>query len=154
MTDQALVRLRRYAQWLDAGITIPGLGWRIGVESLLGLFPGFGDAAGAGLSGWIFVEAARRGASSVTLSRIAANIAIDALVGAVPIAGDFFDFAWKANLKNVELLERHNASPAVAHRADRRFVTLLTVGVVVACAVPIAGGFLLLVKLLSLLSGP
>lgn len=122
------------------------------MESLLGLFPGFGDAAGAALGGWIFLEAVRRGAKTATLVRMAANLAIDTLVGAIPVLGDLFDFAWKANLRNMALLERMAAEPSAAHRADRRFVALLTVAIVVICAAPILGGLALLLHILSLLA--
>jgi len=97
----------KLAYWLDAGIRVPGTNMRFGLDPILGLIPGFGDAAGAILAGWILVEAVRLGASRATVLRIAGNVAIDAAVGAVPLLGDIFDFAWKANLRNVALLERH-----------------------------------------------
>ncbi len=81
------------------------------------------------LAGWILVEAMRLGASRATVMRIAGNVALDALGGAVPFLGDIFDFAWKANLRNVALLERHLAAPARAARADRSFVLLVMCGV-------------------------
>ncbi|HEV8304025.1 MAG TPA: DUF4112 domain-containing protein [Gemmatimonadales bacterium] len=107
--EDRLTRLRRFATWLDAGIAIPGTRIRFGLDPLLGLVPGVGDAAGALLAGWILVEAIRLGASPATLVRIVSNIALDALIGAIPLLGDAFDFVWKANLKNVALLERHTA---------------------------------------------
>ncbi len=116
---------------MDAGIRIPGTNLRFGLDPILGLIPGAGDAAGAVLAGWILVEAIRLGASRATVLRIAGNVALDALVGAVPVLGDIFDFAWKANLRNVVLLERHLAAPGQAARADRLFV-LLVMGSVLA----------------------
>ncbi len=110
---------------MDAGIRIPGTNLRFGLDPILGLVPGAGDAAGAVLAGWILVEAIRLGASRATVLRIAGNVALDALVGAVPLLGDIFDFAWKANLRNVALLERYVAMPAQAARADRSFVVLV-----------------------------
>jgi hypothetical protein len=121
--------LSKFAYWLDAGIRIPGTNLRFGLDPILGLIPGGGDAAGAVLSGWILVEAVRLGASRATLLRIAGNVALDAGLGAVPIIGDIFDFAWKANLRNVALLERHLALPGGAERADRSFVLLVVLGV-------------------------
>ena len=121
----------KLAYWLDAGIRIPGTSLRFGLDPILGLIPGFGDAAGAILAGWILVEAVRLGASRATVIRIAGNVALDAAVGAIPLLGDIFDFAWKANLRNVALLERHLAAPDRAERADRSFVLLLIGGVVV-----------------------
>ena len=110
---------------MDAGIRVPGTNLRFGLDPILGLIPGVGDAAGAVLAGWILVEAIRLGASRATLIRIAGNLALDAVVGAVPVLGDIFDFAWKANLRNVALLERHLAAPERAERADRSFVFIV-----------------------------
>ena len=135
----------RLAYWLDAGIRIPGTNLRFGLDPILGLIPVIGDAAGAVLAGWILVEAVRLGASRATLVRIAGNVALDAGLGAVPFIGDIFDFAWKANLRNVALLERHLAAPVRAQRADRSFVALVIFGLSVG-----AVGLLVLGSLLTL----
>ena len=116
---------------------------RFGLDPILGLIPGFGDAAGAILAGWILVEAVRLGASRATVLRMAGNVAFDALVGAVPVLGDIFDFVWKANLRNVALLERHLAAPDRAERADRSFVLVVICGVVVMALGLLALGILL-----------
>jgi hypothetical protein len=136
---------------LDAGIRIPGTNLRFGLDPILGLIPGAGDAAGAVLAGWILVEAVRLGASRATLVRIAGNVALDAGLGAVPILGDIFDFAWKANLRNVALLERHLATPVRAQRADRSFVVLVISGVCVLTVALLAAGTLLTVWALRIL---
>jgi len=133
----------KFAYWLDAGIRIPGTDLRFGLDPLLGLIPGAGDAAGAVLAGWIVVEAIRLGASRATVLRIAGNVALDAAVGAVPFIGDIFDFAWKANLRNVALLERHLAAPDRAQRADRSFNALVLCGVSVMVLGLLALGILL-----------
>lgn len=138
-----VARLRRFAFWLDAGMAVPGTPLRVGLDPVLGLVPGLGDAAGAVLAAWTLVEAIRLGAPRATLARIASNIAIDALIGAVPVLGDVFDVFWKANLKNVALLERHVVDPAGAGKSDRLFVTLLVGGVVVLCGGLLVGGLLL-----------
>lgn len=82
----------------------------IGLDPLIGLIPGLGDLIGAGVAIWVVAEAARLGASGFVLFRMGLNIAIDTLGGAIPVAGDVFDALWKANLKNVRLLERHLAA--------------------------------------------
>ena len=144
----SVARLRRFAVWLDAGIAVPGTSVRVGLDPVLGLVPGLGDAAGALLAAWILVAAIRLGASRATLARIASNIAIDALIGAIPLLGDAFDVVWKANLRNVELLERHAIDPAGAGKSDRLFVALLVGGVVVLCGGLLVGGVLLTAWLL------
>jgi uncharacterized membrane protein len=127
----SFARAATFAYWLDAGIRVPGTNLRFGLDPILGLIPGFGDAAGAILAGWILIEAVRLGASRATLLRMAGNVAIDAVGGAIPLIGDAFDFVWKANLRNVALLERHLTAPAHAQRADRSFVLLVISGVLV-----------------------
>ena len=148
-----LARLRRMAFWLDAGIAVPGTSVRVGLDPLLGLVPGLGDAVGALLSAWLLVEAIRLGAPRATLARIGSNIALDALIGAVPLLGDAFDVVWKANLKNVALLERHAMDPAGAGKSDRLFVTLLVGGVVALCGGLLVGGALLTAWLIRALAG-
>jgi hypothetical protein len=128
-SSPSLDAARKFAYWLDAGIRVPGTNFRFGFDPILGLIPGVGDAAGAVLAGWILVEAFRLGASRATVIRMAGNVALDAAVGAVPLIGDIFDFVWKANLRNVALLERHLAAPDRAARADRSFVLLVLFGV-------------------------
>lgn len=126
--EQRLARAQRVARLWDGIIRIPGTPFSIGLDPLLGLVPGAGDALAAGVSGWLVLEATRLGAPASTLVRMLTNVAIDALVGAVPVAGDVFDFAWKANIKNVALLERHVAEPGAARRAGRGW--LVAVGAV------------------------
>jgi hypothetical protein len=136
--------------WLDAGFRIPGTNIRFGLDPILGLIPGAGDAAGAVLAGWIFVEAIRLGASRATLIRIAGNVALDAGLGAVPVLGDIFDFVWKANLRNVALLERHVLAPERGRRADRFFIACMIGGVILVIAGVLVLGILLTRWLLRL----
>lgn len=112
-------RLRRIAQLYDAGIRIPGTRLTIGLDPLIGLIPGLGDLIGAGIAIWIVAEAAQLGVSGLVLLRMGLNIAIDTLGGAIPVAGDVFDALWKANLKNVRLLERHLIATGVVDRSAR-----------------------------------
>jgi hypothetical protein len=97
-------RLNRLAWLLDSSMRVPGTDFRIGLDALLGLLPGAGDAAGVLLSGYIVLEAARMGAPGRTLVPMVLNVAVEAFVGAIPLAGDVFDAAWKANQRNVSLL--------------------------------------------------
>ncbi len=150
-TNNRLEHLRRYSSWLDEGIRLPGTRLRIGLDPILGLVPGVGDAAGAILAAAILLEAVRRGVTRFTFVRMAANIALDALLGSVPLIGDVFDAAWKANLRNLALLERHIALPSAATRADRLFVFVLGGGLLVLCLSLVVGGALLTVWLLGYL---
>lgn len=133
---------------MDAGFRVPVTGWRFGMDPLIGLVPGLGDAIGALLAAWILLEGIRLGASRATLLRIAGNIAVDAVTGAVPVIGDVFDAVWKVNLRNVALLERHVLDATRAARADRSFVVLLGAGVLALCAALAVSGALLAAALL------
>ena len=119
MNDSDLKRARAVARALDTAVGVPGTPLRLGLDALLGLIPGAGDAIGAVLSGYIVLIAARRGVPGAVLGRMLANIGVDTLLGSIPIIGDLFDVAYKSNIKNVELLERHAAQPAVVERGSR-----------------------------------
>ena len=141
--DARLQRLRRYALWMDAGFRVPFTSLRFGVDPIIGLVPGLGDAAGALMAGWVLLEAVRLGASRTTLMRMAGNIATDTVLGVVPVVGDIVDVVWKANLRNVALLERHAADAPGARAADRRFVIVLLGAVALLCLAVAIGGVLL-----------
>lgn len=111
-SQRHLVRARALATLLDSSIPVPGTGRRIGLDPLIGVVPFVGDFAGAILSGYIVIAAALSGVPAFTLIRMLGNIAIDTLVGCIPVLGDAFDAAWKSNLMNVALFERHVARNA------------------------------------------
>ena len=142
-------RLRRLAWLLDSSIPIPGTGWSIGVDALIGLFPFLGDLAGVLLSGYILVEAARLGASKALLGRMALNIAVEGVAGLVPFFGDLFDAAFKANQRNVRLLDAWLDRPAAAERASR----WMLLAILAALAAVMIGGFVLLLLALGFLFG-
>jgi Domain of unknown function (DUF4112) len=109
--DEArLKRVLLLSRLLDEQFRIPGTTYRVGLDGLLGLIPGVGDAAGALLSTYILYEAIRLGAPKTVLLRMVANIGIDTVVGAIPVVGDIFDIVWKANKKNAALLQAYLAS--------------------------------------------
>jgi len=102
--DRAAVRRMRFvARVLDDSVRIPGTSFRIGIDPLLGLLPVTGDLVSGALSLYVVLEAARLGVPYGTLVRMLANVAIDVAGGSVPVIGDLFDAAWKANTRNVGL---------------------------------------------------
>jgi hypothetical protein len=135
-------RLRRLAWLLDSAIPIPGTRFTVGIEALIGLIPFLGDLIGVALSSFILKEAARLGAPRSVLWRMGFNVALEGLVGMVPLAGDVFDAAFKANQRNVRLLEAWLQEPRRAARASRFFAAALIAGVI---------GFFLLLAVLAVL---
>ncbi|PCR89371.1 DUF4112 domain-containing protein [Natrinema ejinorense] len=101
--EAAIKRMHVVARALDEGVRVPGTGFKIGLDPLVGILPGAGDAAAAAVSLYIVVESARMGVSRSTLVRMLANIGVDAVVGSVPLLGVLFDAVWKANKWNLRL---------------------------------------------------
>jgi hypothetical protein len=136
-----LTRARALTRALDTAARIPGTSVRFGLDAVLGLVPGLGDVAGAALSGYLVLLAARLGAPASVVLRMLANVAVDTVAGGVPVLGDAFDVAWKSNTRNLALLERFLAQPAPTRRASR----LVVGGILVALALLAAGGVTLAV---------
>ena len=130
-----LARARTIARVMDDSIPIPFTKWRIGLDPLLGFLPGTGDWIGWAVAFHVLVGAAQLGASASVLLRMFGNIAIDAIVGIVPLFGDLFDAGWKANVRNLKLLEQHVADPSAAKQGSR-----LRVGAVLGGTVLTLGG--------------
>lgn len=103
--DQDVERLQKLARLLDSAFPIAG-NFRIGVDGIIGLIPGVGDVVGAALSTYMIVKAAQMGASTFNLIRMMSNVLIEAIVGVIPFLGDLFDVAFRANERNVRLLEK------------------------------------------------
>ena len=142
---------RRLTFLLDSAIRIPGTELRIGLDPILGaLLPELGDALSAVLSLTLLGVAYRQRVPRLVLGRMLINIAIDAIFGAIPVIGDAFDFAFKANEKNLALIERHRGDPTLpATWGDRLVVfgvALISLGLVL---LPIACGVVLLRFLLG-----
>ena len=136
-------RLSWLAWLLDSSIPIPGTRLTIGLDALIGLFPFVGDLIGVLLSSFILKEAARLGAPKPVLWRMAFNVGVEGVVGIVPLAGDLFDAAWKANQRNVRLLDGWLAQPRKAERSGRLFGLALVAGVAAFLVLLGVLGFLL-----------
>jgi uncharacterized protein DUF4112 len=132
-------RVQTLAKLLDNSISIPGTDWKIGFDAIVGLIPGIGDLIGAVLSSYIVLEAARADIPAFTLARMLLNVGIDTLAGAVPALGDVFDAAWKANMKNAALLERHLVARGDAGRRRRGAVGAILLAVIVLVLILGAG---------------
>jgi uncharacterized protein DUF4112 len=104
---ERVARLDALAQLLDGAFVVPGTTIRFGLDALIGLIPGIGDAVTTLISLYIVNEARALGAPRVLIARMLANVAVDGLVGAVPLLGDAFDVVWRANRRNLALLRGH-----------------------------------------------
>lgn len=105
--EQALRRLEALAKLMDTAFVVPGTDLRFGLDGVIGLVPGIGDVVSGVISSYLIWEARRLGVSKWILGRMMANTLIDTTIGAIPLAGDFFDVMFKANIKNMSLLRRH-----------------------------------------------
>ena len=143
LTGEVRERLARLAWLLDSSIPIPGTRFSIGLDALIGLVPVLGDALGVFLSSYIVREAAALGAPRSILARMAFNVALEGLVGMIPLAGDVFDAAWKANQRNVRLLNAWLDHPRAAQRSSRAFVASLIAGLAGFLVLGSAAGFLI-----------
>jgi hypothetical protein len=141
--------LRRVARLLDSAIEIPGTSFRIGLDPILGLVPGIGDLISPLFTVILLWRAREMGIPRVVQLRMIVNVAIDTLAGAVPVLGDVFDFAWKANNRNLALLEKHAGAPRRASAGDWLFAAavLLLLAAIVALPLVLVGW------LLSVLAG-
>jgi hypothetical protein len=149
LAERRLARMRRVGWLLDNSIPVPGTSFRLGIDQIIGLVPGIGDLIGGLLSLYIIVEAHNLGVPRSLLARMGWNVAIDTLVGEVPILGDLFDIGFKANIRNLRLLDGYLERPAAVRRSSRWVLALLVLGLLLLTA----GAIALAVVLVHLLSG-
>lgn len=148
--------LDRLSWLLDDLFRIPVLGWRIGLDALVGLIPGVGDTATTVASLYVLGSAVRYRVPKITLLRMGLNLGIDYALGSLPLVGDFFDAWWKSNQRNVELL-RQRATVSANEAREGRLSDWLFVGLIMIFLVGLAIGaavvsFYLLAMLLSSLA--
>ena len=114
--------LDQLAFYLDDLFRIPGIGWRFGLDAVIGLIPNVGDTLTSFASFYILLAGVRYGVPKITLLRMAFNIAVDYLVGSIPVIGDAFDFVWKANKMNMNLIRTRAAGHGTGKMSDYIFV--------------------------------
>jgi len=149
---RALAHLRALTVLFDQAFVIPGTKWRFGIDALFGLVPGLGDIAGALVAVFALRVARMLGAPQVVQLHMLSNIALDALIGMVPIAGDLFDFAFKAQTRNLALLDDYLAMPHKTARRSRRGLILIPVAIIIVFATLTALGIWMLYILFSWLA--
>jgi hypothetical protein len=137
-------RISRLSYLLDEAIVLPG-GYRVGWDGIIGLIPGFGDLLGLIASSYILYLAAQGGVGKAVLVRMAFNVLLESVIGSVPVIGDLFDFVFKANTRNLQLLRRYDKAPVRVRRVSTAWV----IGFVLLMMALIAGIVMLLVQILQ-----
>lgn len=149
--------LERLSWLMDDLFRVPVLGWRFGLDALIGLIPGFGDTATSLVSFYILAAAVRYRVPKVTLLRMGLNIAFDYVAGSLPLVGDLADAAWKSNHKNLDLLKKRATVSAEEARSGRVSDWLFVGGIILGLiALALASAFVslyLLYRLGELLAG-
>jgi len=123
--------LDNLAYYLDGLFRVPGTGWKFGLDGLIGLVPNVGDTLTSVASFYILVAGVRYGVPKITLLRMAMNIAVDYLLGSVPVIGDAFDFVWKANQMNMDLIRTRASGKGTGKTSDYLFVFALIAALIV-----------------------
>lgn len=132
-----LEALRRLTRLLDDQFRVPGTRLRFGWDPIVGLIPGLGDAVPPIFSALVLLQARHMRIPPVAQARMLLNVVIDLLIGAVPVAGDLFDFAWKSNARNLVLLERHVEEVGPPRPGDSAFVGAVAAALIACAALPI-----------------
>ena len=125
--EEKLLRLKLLSERLDELTKIPGTNQKIGIDAIIGVIPILGDFIGVVFSTYIMYSGIKMGVSSKVLTKMAANIAIEFIIGWIPIIGDVFDILWKANKRNVELIEDATAEKQVNEKLNYLIVASLII---------------------------
>lgn len=149
--QEKVQRLEKLAWILDSVIPIPGTNWRIGLDGLIGLIPGVGDISAGAISTYILYQALRMGVPTMVVGRMLLNIVMESVVGVIPFFGDIFDFAFKANKRNVELLREYVDQPDTVKRRSTFTVIITIVGFLLVLGLLVWGMFSLIAALIHAL---
>jgi len=145
--DRVPAWAERLVRFLDDGLVLPGTNFRVGFDALIGLIPGVGDLFTSATALSLVWLAIQRDLPKAVIARMLLNLGIDALVGAVPLIGDVFDMVFKANRRNLTLLERYDQAPKQAGTRDTMFLVAAGVSVLLLLTIP----FMLAILLVRLL---
>lgn len=137
------------SHYLDGLFKVPGTGWRFGLDSLIGLIPNVGDISTSLVSFYILIAGVRYGVPKITLVRMAFNIGLDYVVGAIPFIGDAFDFFWKSNKQNMELIRERGAGRGKGTTSDWIFV----IAIILILLGILAGSIFVSILILGLVFG-
>ncbi len=132
---KALAGMDSLAKLMDSQFKIPGTNIKFGLDALVGLIPGAGDFATFLVSGYMMLTLAKNGASGFVLARMALNVLIDSLIGAIPILGDLFDIAFKANSRNMKLMHEHYVEGRHRGSGWKIIIPVLIVLLVIVCGI-------------------
>jgi len=136
--DEHYARYRQLSVLLDQAFRVPGTRWRFGFDALMGLVPGFGDFAGGLFGAYGVLVARRMGAPLVLQVRMLGNVLVDSTIGAVPLAGDLFDFAFKMHQRNFALLEDWRRDPQRVVRHSRLMLVVMPLAIVLIAILTLA----------------
>ncbi len=142
--QDAIRRSEALARFLDDSIPIPGTGFRVGWDFIIGLIPGVGDLLASLFSTYIVAQALDQGVAKATIFRMVWNILVETVLGAVPFLGDLFDAAWKSNVKNARLLEAALRDQTQLRKKDGLFMVLVLSGLVLLAVLAGAAGIAVL----------
>ena len=134
---RTLAALRKWSVLLDSAFRVPGTNMTFGLDPLLGLIPGLGDLTTPIFAALLLLHAVRLRIPRIVQLRMLINAAVDLVIGAVPILGDLFDVGWKANVRNLALLERYARPGSIASRGDWVFVGVVIGALILIAVVPI-----------------
>jgi hypothetical protein len=128
-------KLQMIAKLMDSQFTIPGTNIRFGLDALIGLIPGVGDLATFSISGVMLVIMAQNGASGFVMARMMLNVLIDTMIGAIPFLGDLFDIGFKANTRNIRLMQEHYLEGRHRGSAFKVIIPVMLLFFILFCAV-------------------
>lgn len=144
-------KLDQLAWLLDNSIKIPGTSWKIGLDGILGLIPGVGDLAAGGLSTYILYQAVKMKVPRAILARMALNILLESVIGVIPVVGDIFDFMFKANQRNVDLMRKYLLNPQETTQRSSLAVVSVIVALFVVISLMVWGMFALVAAVIHAL---